>query len=423
MNKTTGFVVVALAFVVLFIIAIVYEPCAKWDFNIEVTALKASGSWEPMPALFCLQGSSGASEDEIKEVKDIKNNYQDLKERTEIITAQKEKLENDAKILESLAENDPTLVPVLVTKSMGVEEIENELAKITLELSTIEVQYMESLDGLNIVASSENERNEAFSQIEILTGPIVELDQKVYTWTDKVYITITDPWSNTDPNKIETIGTDDSKIMITTESGKEIEYTLEETGYDTSFFTGEIILTGFPDYDVNNDSLTNDASGRFSGFGPVEGMIPTNYTDTISVIYKFSSEETVVSSAKISWSIGETQFLEPFYQLNDTAVLRVIDPDLNIDPEAFDFVIIKIISDTSPEGIEIVLKETNQGTGIFEGAIKFTTEKPGKNILRASLGDRITAIYLDKSLPDPYSKGDELETTGWTQIKETLLPG
>jgi len=408
--------------VIIFGLSMVIQPCAKWDFNIDAFAGKASGSWEPQPALYCFQGSSEISEEKANEIKNIKTEYYSIKELSELKSEEKIQLENEVRILESQIEKNPSLIPVLVTKKIGVQEIENELGKITFELSTVAVEYRETLDGLNIIAVTNEEKNSKFSQIRVLTGPTVELDQKIYTWTDKVYITIVDPWENTNSDEIETIG-NNGELIIQADSGNELKYTLMETGKDTGIFTGEIILTGFPDYDANNDGFADDASGRKSQLGPTEGNLPVNNKDAITVMYKFSENETVIGSSIVNWNIGEIQFLKASYQLNDTAKIRLIDPDLNTNPEAFNFVTIRVNSDTYPDGIDVLLKETNMSTGMFEGFTKFTTGKSGKNLLKTDFGDTIYTSFIDKTLPEPYVIYDELEISATSKIQKTLLPG
>ena len=77
-------------------------------------------------------------------------------------------------------------------------------------------------------------------------GATVELDQKVYTWTDKVYITVVAPDHNFDSDLIDDVGnTNEDPIKVSTRGFNIDTYKLVETGTDTGIFTGEVILTGF----------------------------------------------------------------------------------------------------------------------------------------------------------------------------------
>ena len=77
-------------------------------------------------------------------------------------------------------------------------------------------------------------------------GATIELDQNVYTWTDKVFITAVASDYNFDSNVIDEIGPEnDGEITIRVRGDGLKEYKLAETGPDTGVFTGEITLAGF----------------------------------------------------------------------------------------------------------------------------------------------------------------------------------
>ena len=74
-------------------------------------------------------------------------------------------------------------------------------------------------------------------------GAVVELDQKEYSPTDKVHITIVAPDFNFDPEKIDEIGENPESIVIARTSCDEIKKCrLVETGPDTGIFTGAVQL-------------------------------------------------------------------------------------------------------------------------------------------------------------------------------------
>ena len=80
-------------------------------------------------------------------------------------------------------------------------------------------------------------------------GATVELDQNVYTWTDKVYITVVASDYNFDSNIVDEIGTDEKGEITIRTRADELQYRLAETGPDTGVFTGELVLTGDADAD------------------------------------------------------------------------------------------------------------------------------------------------------------------------------
>ncbi|NIT40991.1 MAG: hypothetical protein GTN46_05595, partial [Gammaproteobacteria bacterium] len=255
-------------------------------------------------------------------------------------------------------------------------------------------------------------------------GATVELDQKVYSWTDKVYITIVAPDHNFDSDLIDEIGeTDTDPIKVSTRGFDIDNYRLVETGTDTGIFTGEVILTGFAhdaDGDGTNDAPTQTTSADNSG--PTDGFLETDDDDGITVSFEFSEDETVVGSALIRWNIGEVQWLEASYPASGTGVVRVVDPDMNLDPESVDNFDVDVWSDSDAGGIDLTVTETNEATGIFEGTVFFTvSDESSGHRLRVAEGDTITAEYEDNTLPDPYTTADELDITG-TSIIGTVVP-
>ncbi len=254
-------------------------------------------------------------------------------------------------------------------------------------------------------------------------GATVELDQKVYTWTDKVYITIVAPDHNFDSDLVDEIGdTDLDPIKVSTRGFNIDNYKLVETGTDTGIFTGEVILTGFlHDADGVEGDDTNPRTSA-DGTGPTDGFLETDDDDGLTISFEFSEDETVVGSALIRWNIGEVQWLEASYPASGTGVVRVIDPDMNLDPEAVDNFDVDVWSDSDAGGIDLTVTETNEATGIFEGTVFFTTaDESSGHRLRVAEGDTVTTEYEDNTLPDPYTTADELDITA-TSLIGTVVP-
>jgi hypothetical protein len=256
-------------------------------------------------------------------------------------------------------------------------------------------------------------------------GATVELDQKVYTWTDKVYITVVAPDHNFDSNLIDEIGdTSADPLKVATRGNSLNNYKLVETGTDTGIFTGEVILVGF-DHDSNGADQTGGKPNfalANTGSGPTSGFLGSDDDDGLTVSYEFSEDETVVGSALIRWNIGEVSWLEASYPASGTGVVRVIDPDVNLNPEAVDNFNVDVWSDSDAGGIDLTVTETNEATGIFEGTVFFTTtDDSSGHRLRVAEGDTVTAEYRDETLPDPYTTADELDITA-TSFIGTVVP-
>jgi hypothetical protein len=255
-------------------------------------------------------------------------------------------------------------------------------------------------------------------------GATIELDQKVYTWTDKVYITVVAPDHNFDSNLVDEIGnTSNDPVKVSTRGNQLDNYKLVESGADTGIFIGEVTLNGFT-FDADGDG-TNDITtivGGSSGDGPTEGLLATTDNDGLTVSFEFSEDETVVGSALIRWNIGEVQWLEASYPASGTGVVRIIDADMNLNPEAIDNFAVDAWSDSDAGGIDLTVTETNEATGIFEGTVFFTTANDSSgHRLRVAEGDTVTAEYEDNTLPEPYTTADELDITATTLIG-TIVP-
>ena len=259
-------------------------------------------------------------------------------------------------------------------------------------------------------------------------GATVHLDKKVYTWTDKVHITVTSPFHNFDSNTVEEIGaTQPYTIRMHTSNSDMDSYKLVETGPNTGIFTGEITLTGFlHDADGSGKhgaSSENDTNPRTSGLGPTDGFLENSNEDMILVQFDYSEDVTMVGSALVRWNIGEVQWLKASYPDSGTGVVRVIDPDMNWNTEEIDNFYIDVWSDSDAGGIDLAVSETKENTGIFEGTLFFsTTDDSSGHRLRVVEGDTITAEYEDNTLPSPYSPEDELDISDTAIIRNTAIP-
>ena len=249
-------------------------------------------------------------------------------------------------------------------------------------------------------------------------GATVELDQNVYTWTDKVFITIVASDYNFDSNIVDEIGSEDKGEITVRTRGADLEqYRLAETGPDTGVFTGELVLTGQDDeIDDGPSGLTTPSDGA----GPTNGLLEAKSSDGLSVSFDFSDGQApIVASALIRWNVGEVQWLEASYAATGSGIVRVIDPDMNINPDAVDNLDLVVYSETFLGGIDLTVTETQEASGIFEGTVEFDPETASQgHRLQVTEGDIITAAYDDVTTPD----GDDLEITATTLIGSIVPP-
>ena len=252
-------------------------------------------------------------------------------------------------------------------------------------------------------------------------GATLELDQNVYTWTDKVFITVVASDYNFDSNVIDEIGdAGDGEITIRVRSEDIEQYNLAETGPDTGVFTGEVRLIGTTfDSDDGNIELTV-RSEQSTGSGPTDGTIEADNGDGLSVSFEYSdSESPLVASALIRWNVGEVQWLEASYAATGSGIVRVIDPDMNLNPDAVDNLDMVAYSETFLGGITLTVTETQEASGIFEGTVEFDPDEASQgHRLQVTEGDIVTAEYDDTTLPDD----DDLTISATTLIGSIVPP-
>jgi hypothetical protein len=256
----------------------------------------------------------------------------------------------------------------------------------------------------------------------------IHFNKNVFSWTDRVYITIYAPDFNSDPNIIDEIGvTADDKIIVST-SGHSIPYRLVETGANTGIFIGYVTLTGDPTLkgsagvDGQGTNPTGIESTCNPICGPTDGFLPSEGDDGITVSFEYNRNQVVTGSAPIHWNTGKVEWLQSSYPVNGQGVVQITDPDMSLNPDAINKFDTNVWSDSDSGGIKLTMTETGQSTGIFQGTVYFTTDlRSSGNRLHVTSGDTVTAEYTDTTLPLPHSPSDQVRLTT-TTIAGTSLP-
>jgi len=246
-------------------------------------------------------------------------------------------------------------------------------------------------------------------------------DKATYSWTDKIKITIIAPSWNTDRYLIDSIGdTEDHPIKIATSERSLKPYRFTETDVNSGIFTAEVILTGFS-HDADGDGDI-DTTPRTIGTGPTNGFLEVDRDSAITISFEFADGVVLVESVPVSWNLGTIQFSEEVFFSDDSAIIRVIDFDMNLNPEALDQIPIQIFSDSDIAGIEVDAVETSESSGLFIATISLSqTLASSGNRLYSLPGDKIFAKYNDHTLPKPYSTSDNLEIETFAKI-DSLIP-
>ncbi len=247
-------------------------------------------------------------------------------------------------------------------------------------------------------------------------------DKQVYTWTDKIQITILAPSWNADKHGIDSIGIQEGHFIKISTSGNELEpYKLTETDPSSGIFTGEVILTGFL-HDVNGDGIP-DTNPRTFGSGPTNGFLETERDGGITISFEFADGVVLIESVGVSWNIGDVRFMKSDYSIGETASIRVVDLDMNLNPEAIDQFEVEVSSDSDVAGILVNVIETSVDSGMFEASILFTqSQSSSGNRLFAIPDDSIHVKYDDYTLPTPYSVSDNLEISSQAKFVSNIPP-
>ena len=253
----------------------------------------------------------------------------------------------------------------------------------------IRMTYTNGTDTAELTAYAENHN-------------VVKTDQKTYTCTDKVHITIMAP-DFSEPDRVSLIGGGkDCTVSVCTSVGELGKYVLAETGPGTGVFTGEVRLTGFAGMEdhIRTGVAAKRRFGATGGNGPTDGTLACRAQDSIEVLFDAGGDRSR-GAATVEWNAGVVALDRPGYRVGETAVVAVADPDMNLDPDAEDCFKIRVWSDSDKKGIWLTVRETGPATGMFTGSVLFDSSGSSETEarLRVAVGDTVRAEYEDTTVP------------------------
>jgi hypothetical protein len=199
-------------------------------------------------------------------------------------------------------------------------------------------------------------------------------------------------------------------------------YTLKESGEDTGIFVGYLVLTGIPGQTINGGTQATTANVCS---GPEGGYLQTlGQDDGVTVTYEYNDGSVALASAIIQWNYSTIEWLSSNVSSSGEAVIRVTDPDEDLDDTLIDQIAVDVYSDSDSGGVQTTLSETDEGTGIFEGTITFTSSGISSgDTVRVSEGDTVTAEVTDSTLPGPdYTSADTLLFAATTTVGTAFPP-
>ena len=247
-------------------------------------------------------------------------------------------------------------------------------------------------------------------------------DKSVYTWTDKVKMTIVAPSWNSDRYLIDSIGdTQTHPIKISTREHSLEPYRFTETDVNSGVFTAEVILTGFS-HDADGDGDI-DTSPRTFGNGPTNGFLEVDRNSAVTISFEFADGVILTKSVPVQWNLGDVRFLNEINFLKNPVSIQVFDLDMNLNPEALDQIILEVYSDSDSAGIQTNAVETSESSGSFVATVYLSQNSPSSgNRLYAVPGDQIFAKYNDHTLPKPYSTSDNLLIESFSKVDSSIPP-
>ena len=267
-------------------------------------------------------------------------------------------------------------------------------------------------------------RSSADFDVQSESGINMHFDKNYYTWTDRVYITITAPEHNLDSGTVDSIGgnnTGTGIITVSTGAAGIEGYELIETGEDTGVFAGNVTLTGFQ-FEGMYHEHKHQISPRTGGTGPTGGLVATSaMPDQITVSFLSLGGENVTKSVPIRWNAGTVQWFDKYYEgkypLYSSPLfwIRLVDPDMNWNSDSADTFSVNMFSDSNVQlaerrvtkagnshiwsGSDQYVTETGNSTGIFEGHIFTAVTGDGDSHFRfTSTGDTLYTMYRDSTI-------------------------
>ena len=283
-------------------------------------------------------------------------------------------------------------------------------------------------------------------------------DKPVYTWTDRIYMTIVSPSWNTDRHLIDTIGdTTTHPIKIATSDHSLTPYRFVETDANSGIFRAEVTLTGFA-YDADGDGI-DDTTPRTGGTGPTNGYLEIEPDSGITISFEFADGVLLFHTVDVTWSVGTIDFLD--YSLGnnsssdnshnnndnyddddssssvfllgdsdsspDHITVRVIDPDMNLDPQIPNTVMVHLYTDSDAAGVIVRAVETAPASGSFVADVYLSKHHnyltSSGNRLYVQPGDHLSARYHDYTLPESNTRlSDTMHIESSIKIESSSSP-
>ncbi|GIU70769.1 MAG: hypothetical protein KatS3mg003_0248 [Candidatus Nitrosocaldaceae archaeon] len=239
--------------------------------------------------------------------------------------------------------------------------------------------------------------------VNIVSGvPEIIFDKETYTPFDEVCVTIVDQSANIDPDDRDELFKVEVEVGEFKDVFKSDTNSFVETASDSGIFMLE-----------EDECIQLDASLWDNGnTSENDGVLPAARDKAVRVTYETSTGDVELSkSALIVFNDASISFDKNSYNIGERAVITVVDPDLNTNPDIEDTISIDVWSTSDRAGVDVTLRETDEKTGVFTGEVLLSSDVSSGTRLHVSEGDTITARYTDRTLPDPADYDEETDAT------------
>lgn len=238
-----------------------------------------------------------------------------------------------------------------------------------------------------------------FTLTNTVSAASLAFDKSDYTPFDRVTVTLTDSSHN---KKSEFV--DNAEITVGGISSSQ-KLMLFETGTNTGTFKADIRLS--PD------------------LSKFPGDMQVRRDDSITASFRIDADNIITETASITYHEAAASFDKNSYSITDEAKITIRDRDASRNPDGPDTILVKIKSDTDPNGLTINIREVDNNSGIFEERLLFTIgDISSGNRLKVSEGDTISVRYTDNTLPEPAKlSGDGVFTLDVKDIIATSVFG
>lgn len=246
-----------------------------------------------------------------------------------------------------------------------------------------------------------------------------------YTWTDRINVLIYAPGWNFDDEKIDHIGKDynGNKITVSTRDSTSENVVFAETGPDSGIFMGVVKLTGQSSKEVHNENnitvtpmgmnMDNYTPGTCTqmqinmgtcsvGIGHSSHdwavKLKTNHQDgAVTVSFEANEDITIVKSATWEWRLGEIEFTQEQFGIDEPITFKLHDADLWNHHHSFHTYYLRAWSDSDSAGIYVPVQFTpNHDHGqevLYDGVETQLTEPAASSLTKYTSNGEYKAYF------------------------------